>query len=105
MAYADATRCSFSPTSATAALFRLDRANVKSKYPADPTKLVLSGLQRTEGVEIGVQGQVTKSWQVYDAYTNLDARVLKATAGGDNNIVVGSPRSARSAQLTLSTMF
>lgn len=67
--------------SATAALFRLDRSNVKSKDPNDPTKLVLSGLQRTEGIEVGLQGEVTKHWQVYAGYANLDARVLKATGG------------------------
>jgi len=67
--------------SATAAVFRLDRSNVKSKDPLDPTKLVLSGLQRTEGIELGLQGQVTKNWQVYAGYANLDARVLKATGG------------------------
>ncbi len=50
--------------SLTAALFRLDRADVKSKDPNDPTKLVRSGLQRTDGIELGFQGQVTERWQV-----------------------------------------
>jgi len=67
--------------SLTAALFRLDRADVKSKDPNDPTKLVLSGLQRTEGVELGFQGQVTGRWQVYGGFAHLDASVLKATGG------------------------
>jgi len=67
--------------SLTAALFRLDRADVKSKDPNDPTKLVLSGLQRTEGVEIGFQGQVTGRWQVYGGFAHLDASVVKATGG------------------------
>lgn len=67
--------------SLTAALFRLDRADVKSKDPNDPTKLVLSGLQRTEGIEIGFQGQVTEHWQVYGGFARLDASVVKATGG------------------------
>lgn len=66
---------------ATAALFRLDRANVKSKDPNDATKLVLSGLQRTEGLEIGLQGQITPTWQVYGGYANLNARVIDAIGG------------------------
>jgi catecholate siderophore receptor len=65
----------------TAAVFRLDRADVKSKDPNDSTKLVLSGLQRTEGIEIGFQGQVTERWQVYGGFAQLDASVLKATGG------------------------
>ncbi len=65
----------------TAALFRLDRADVKSKDPNDPTKLVLAGLQRTEGLEVGLQGQLTSAWQVYAGYAHMDARVVKATGG------------------------
>jgi catecholate siderophore receptor len=65
----------------TAAVFRLDRAEVKSKDPMDATRLVLSGLQRTEGVEVGFQGRVTDRWQVYGGLAHLDARVLKATGG------------------------
>lgn len=70
--------------SLTAAAFRLDRADVKSKDPNDPTKLVLSGLQRTEGFEIGLQGQLTERWQVYGGVAYLDASVLKATGGSAN---------------------
>ncbi|HJV21306.1 MAG TPA: TonB-dependent siderophore receptor [Holophagaceae bacterium] len=67
--------------SLTAACFRLDRADVKAKDPNDPTKLVRSGLQRTEGVELGFQGQVTDRWQVYGGLARLDAEVVKATGG------------------------
>jgi catecholate siderophore receptor len=76
--------------SATAAVFRLDRANVKSKDPADPTgkTLALSGLQRTEGVEIGVQGTVTPYWQIYGGYANLDGKVVKATGGSATSAAV-----------------
>lgn len=68
-------------TTLTAALFRTDRADVKAKDPNDPTKLVLSGLQRTEGLEVGLQGQLTEAWQVYAGYAWMDARVVKATGG------------------------
>lgn len=87
----------------TAAVFRLDRADVKSKDPNDPTKLVLSGLQRTDGVEIGFQGQVTERWQVYGGFAQLDARVVKATGGSATSAAVPAgtrvplvPRSAAS---------
>ncbi|WP_210411909.1 TonB-dependent siderophore receptor [Noviherbaspirillum sp. UKPF54] len=74
--------------SATAAVFRLDRANVKSKDPNDSTRLQLSGLQRTEGIELGLQGQMTRDWQVYAGYANLDARVVKATGGSATSAAV-----------------
>lgn len=87
--------------SATAALFRLDRANVKTADPANPGKLQLSGLQRTDGLEVGLQGQVTRNWQVYAGYANLDARVEKATGSGSSAVPAGNtvalvPRNAAS---------
>lgn len=78
--------------SATAAVFRLDRSNVKSKDPVDPTKLVLSGLQRTEGVEVGVQGQISKDWQIYAGYANLNAEIVKATGGSASAAAVPAGR-------------
>lgn len=74
--------------SATAAIFRLDRANVKSVDPTDNKKLMLSGLQRTEGVEFGLQGQITPNWQVYGGYANLDAKIVKATGGSATSAAV-----------------
>lgn len=76
----------------TAAVFRLDRADVKSKDPNDPTKLVRSGLQRTDGVEVGFQGQVTEWWQVYGGFAQLDARVVKATGGSATSAAVPAGR-------------
>ena len=67
--------------SLTAALFRLDRADVKSRDPLDSTRLVRSGLQRTEGLELGFQGQVREGWEVYGGLALLQAEVLKATGG------------------------
>ncbi|MGE5469300.1 MAG: TonB-dependent receptor [Bacteroidota bacterium] len=86
--------------SATAALFRLDRANVKAAIPGtSPVLLSLSGLQRTEGIELGLQGQVTKNWQVYGGYANLDAQVEKGTGSGSSAVPAGNrvalvPRNA-----------
>ncbi len=75
---------------ATAAVFRLDRLNVKATDPANPTRLLLSGLQRTEGVEVGLQGQITKNWQVYGGYAHLDSRVKKGTGSGTSAVPAGN---------------
>lgn len=77
--------------SATAAVFRLDRANVKAAIPGtNPVQLSLSGLQRTEGVELGLQGEVTKNWQVFAGYANLDSRVEKSTGSGSSAVPAGN---------------
>ncbi|MDB5883327.1 MAG: TonB-dependent receptor [Ramlibacter sp.] len=66
----------------SAAVFRLDRNNVRN---ADGNGgIVLSGQQRTDGVEVGLQGDVARNWQVYAGYAHLDARITKATAAAGN---------------------
>lgn len=66
----------------SAALFRLDRDNVRN---ADGSGgIVLTGQQRTQGVEIGLQGDVTRNWQVNGGYANLDSRITKATTAAGN---------------------
>lgn len=66
----------------SSAIFRLDRDNVKNSDGAGG--LVLTGQQRTQGVEFGLQGDVTRSWQVYAGYANLDSRITKATIAAGN---------------------
>ncbi|MBI5790892.1 MAG: TonB-dependent siderophore receptor [Rhodocyclales bacterium] len=64
------------------ALFRLDRNNVRN---ADGLGgIVLTGQQRTDGVEVGLQGDITRNWQIYAGYAHLDSRITKATAAAGN---------------------
>lgn len=66
----------------SAAVFRLDRNNVRN---ADGLGgIVLTGQTQTEGVELGLQGNVTRDWQVYAGYAHLDSRITKATAAAGN---------------------
>ena len=59
----------------SAALFRTDRDDVRVADPANPGLFVKTGRTRTEGVEIGLQGDVRPGWQVYGGYAHLDGRV------------------------------
>jgi catecholate siderophore receptor len=66
--------------SLTLAAYRLDRTNTRSIHPTDPTRIVQTGSQRTNGVEFGVTGKVTRAWQVAGGYAYQDAFVTSATA-------------------------
>ena len=84
--------------SVSAAIFRLDRNNVKNTDPADPTRLVLTGQQRTDGVSVSAAGSLSPRWTLYGGYANLNARVTADTAAAPAGRTVGLvPRS----QLTL----
>ena len=65
--------------SLTAAVYRLDRTNTRSIDPADPTTIVQTGSQRTNGLELGMSGRVTPAWQVAGGYAYQDAFVTSAT--------------------------
>ena len=64
----------------TAAVYRLDRTNTRSTDPNDPTRIVQTGSQRTNGVEIGWNGSVTRNWRIAGGYAWQDAFVTSATA-------------------------
>jgi catecholate siderophore receptor len=64
----------------TGAVYRLDRINTRSVDPNDPTRIVQTGGQRTNGVEFGVNGTITPAWRVMGGYAYQDAFVTSATA-------------------------
>lgn len=63
----------------TAAAYRLDRTNTRSIDPNDPTRIVQTGSQRTNGFELGLNGRITSKWQVAGGYAYQDAFVTSAT--------------------------
>ena len=72
--------------SVSAALFRLDRRNVKTRDPIDPNKLVLVGRQRSEGVELNAAGMIVRGWDIRGGVTFLDPVILQS-----NDVTSGVP--------------
>ena len=64
----------------TWALYRLDRTNTRSTDPNDPTRIIQTGSQRTNGFEVGVNGNLTHRWSVTGGYAYQDAFISSATA-------------------------
>jgi catecholate siderophore receptor len=72
----------------TAAVYRLDRTNTRATDPNDPTRILQTGTQRTNGVEIGASGRITDLWSVAGGYAYQDARVTSATAAAPEGAIV-----------------
>ena len=71
----------FRPTlQLTAAIYRLDRTNTRSIDPNDPTRIIQTGSQRTNGVEIGLNGSITRNWTLAGGYAYQDAFITNTTA-------------------------
>ena len=66
--------------SVTAAIYRLNRTNTRAVDPSNPAQIVQTGSQRTNGVEIGVSGSLTRAWTVAGGYAYQDAFISSATA-------------------------
>lgn len=68
----------------SAAVYRLDRENTRAIDPAT-NQTVLTGAQRSKGLELSLAGSITDRWEVLAGYTLQDAEITRdttaATAG------------------------
>jgi catecholate siderophore receptor len=77
---------------ATAALYHLQRTNVATTDPTDPTRSILVDGQRVRGVELGITGHLTDAWQVTGGYAYQNSRLQ--TPGLEGNEIAQVPRDS-----------
>jgi catecholate siderophore receptor len=63
----------------TTAIYRLNRTNTRATDPNDPTRIVQTGSQRTNGMETGITGSITRKWKVAGGYAFQDAFITSQT--------------------------
>jgi catecholate siderophore receptor len=81
----------------TSAAYRLDRTNTRSTDPNDPTRVVQTGSQRTNGYELGINGKITSAWSIAGGYAYQDAFVTRSTTAARAGAVVAQvPRNTLS---------
>jgi catecholate siderophore receptor len=81
----------------TSAAYRLDRTNSAAHDPADPTRTVQTGAQRTTGFELGVSGDVREGWQMSGGLALQRAVIVdRTTAAGPGAQVPLVPRRTAS---------
>ncbi|MFM5656679.1 TonB-dependent receptor [Aeromonas veronii] len=64
----------------TLSLYRLEMYNKRTKDPLDPTKVILTGLQRTEGIELSARAELTDEIYLRGGFAIQDAEQVKADA-------------------------
>lgn len=64
---------------ATVAVYQLDRTNTRAAGPT-PGTVVLTGAQRSRGLEIGLERNVTDRWQISAGYSFQKAEITRTTA-------------------------
>ncbi|HEY9230720.1 MAG TPA: TonB-dependent siderophore receptor, partial [Blastocatellia bacterium] len=65
--------------SLTMSAYRLNRINTRATDPNDPTRIVQTGSQRTNGYEVGLNGSPTRAWKIAGGYAYQDAFITRDT--------------------------
>lgn len=64
---------------ATAAIYQLDRVNTRAVDPVDPARFVLTGGQRSRGLELGLERSISDRWQISAGYALQKAKITETT--------------------------
>jgi catecholate siderophore receptor len=64
----------------TAALFNLERSNIKNADPNNPGRQINVGKQRTNGLELSATGRLPGRWDVSAGYAFLDGKMVESLA-------------------------
>jgi len=62
----------------TSAVYRLSRENVAVPDPTDPARSILVDAQHTQGLEVGFNGSLTRSWIVAGGYAYQDGEITQS---------------------------
>ena len=63
-----------------AALFNLQRTNIKNTDPSNPALSINAGTQRTNGLELSVNGRLPYRWDISGGYSYMDGEMLQSVA-------------------------
>jgi catecholate siderophore receptor len=75
--------------SLSTAVYRLDRTNTRATDPNDVSRIVQTGSQLTNGVELGISGEITPAWRIAGGYAYQDAFITSATSAAPQGAHVG----------------
>jgi catecholate siderophore receptor len=77
--------------SLNSAVFQIKKDNARTQV--SPGVYELDGSVRVNGVRAGASGRITPKWQVYGAYTYLDAEITDAADGTKGNTPANTPKN------------
>ncbi len=76
----------------TVTAFRLERSNMLTTDPTDPTRQVLTGRQDSRGLELDLAGAITNTWKVIGSYSYTDAFVKSDGSIPAGDALTNAPR-------------
>jgi iron complex outermembrane recepter protein len=71
---------------ATAAFFNIDKTNIATPNPSDPTGATYDLLSaRSHGAELDITGRIDRNWSLIANYAHVDVRVMKGSPWNPND--------------------
>jgi catecholate siderophore receptor len=88
--------------SVTGSVFNMERTNIKTTDPANLTRLINVGEQRTNGLELTANGRLPLGVDLSAGYAYLDGRIVKSTSfqNSPQTPVVAIPLEGKQPSLT-----
>jgi outer membrane receptor protein involved in Fe transport len=86
--------------SATLAAYYLTKTNVTTPDPIDPDFSIQTGEQRSQGIELDVNGEILPGWNVTAAYAFTDAEVTEDNSIPEGNRLTNVPENQASIWTT-----
>ncbi|RUR72024.1 TonB-dependent siderophore receptor [Chlorogloeopsis fritschii PCC 9212] len=80
--------------STTLAFYDLTRTNVLTTDPDNPNFSIQTGEQRSQGIELRVQGEILPGWNILAGYAYTDARITQDNTFPVGNRLNGVPENA-----------
>ena len=80
--------------SATLTLYDLTRSNVTTEDPDNPFFQVQTGEQRSQGIELDINGEILPGWNIFAGYAYTDARVTEDNSIPEGNRLRNAPEHA-----------
>lgn len=77
----------------TLAIFQLDRKNVSTTDPAHPNFYLVTGQQRSRGVELEATLHPLRGWNVTSAYSHIHAVVTNDTTLPEGTPTINTPKN------------
>jgi catecholate siderophore receptor len=76
---------------ATVALYQLDRERMQITDPSDINKKIIVDGQRSRGIEVVLNGNITDKYSILGGYNFVSAEITKDVGGGSKSISSGTP--------------
>ncbi|WP_342244167.1 TonB-dependent siderophore receptor [Pseudomonas sp. OTU5201] len=81
---------------ATVAFFHIDKENVLTADPSNPSQNIAAGRARSQGLDLQVSGQLNEAVRVIGAYAYIDAEITKDNVLPEGSRLLGVPEHSGS---------